>query len=195
MWLGPRPQRPYQATIAPYKFRWWDLYSSQVANQGVHFLDMIRWMTGDLAPASICAMGGRFAVDDDRTIPDTMQVTFQCPAGRLVLFGQYETCGNPAMAQSAYAELRGTLGTAYLRDDLIDVIPERGGQFQDRKPRIEPVQLKASDEPPSKSGNKNLSLTSLHARNFLDCIKTRGQPRANADVACWSHITCHAAKR
>ena len=26
------------------------------------------------------------------------------------------------MAQSAYAELRGTLGTAYLRDDLIDVI-------------------------------------------------------------------------
>jgi len=141
MWLGPRPLRPYQATIAPYKFRWWDLYSSQAANQGVHFFDMIRWMTGDLAPASICAMGGRFAVDDDRTIPDTMQVTFQCPAGRLILFGQYETCGNPAMAQSAYAELRGTLGTAYLRDDLIDVIPERGGQFQDRKPRIEPVQL------------------------------------------------------
>lgn len=33
----------------------------------------------------------------------------------------------------------------------------------------------------------------FHVRNFLDCVKTREQPRANADVACYSHITCHAA--
>ena len=33
----------------------------------------------------------------------------------------------------------------------------------------------------------------FHVRNFLDCVKTRGQTRANADVACHSHITCQAA--
>jgi hypothetical protein len=33
----------------------------------------------------------------------------------------------------------------------------------------------------------------FHVRDFLDCVKTRGKPRANADVACNSHITCHAA--
>jgi len=33
----------------------------------------------------------------------------------------------------------------------------------------------------------------FHVRNFLDCVKSRGQPRANADVACFSHIACHAA--
>jgi hypothetical protein len=33
----------------------------------------------------------------------------------------------------------------------------------------------------------------FHVRNFLDCVKTRAQTRANADVACWSHIVCHAA--
>ncbi len=33
----------------------------------------------------------------------------------------------------------------------------------------------------------------FHVRDFLDCVKTRGQTRANADVACYSHITCHAA--
>ena len=33
----------------------------------------------------------------------------------------------------------------------------------------------------------------FHVRNFLDCVKSRGQPRANADVACHSHIACHAA--
>jgi len=33
----------------------------------------------------------------------------------------------------------------------------------------------------------------FHVRNFLDCVKTRAQTRANADVACSSHIACHAA--
>jgi hypothetical protein len=33
----------------------------------------------------------------------------------------------------------------------------------------------------------------FHIRNFLDCVKTRALTRANAEVACWSHITCHAA--
>jgi hypothetical protein len=33
----------------------------------------------------------------------------------------------------------------------------------------------------------------FHVRDFLDCVKTRSQPLANADVACHSHITCHAA--
>ncbi len=33
----------------------------------------------------------------------------------------------------------------------------------------------------------------FHVSNFLECVKTRSQPRANADVACQSHIACHAA--
>jgi predicted dehydrogenase len=182
LWLGPRPSRPFQATIAPYKFRWWDPFSSQVANNGVHFIDLIRWMTGDEAPASVCAMGGRFAVDDDRTIPDTMQVTFQCPSGHLLLFGQYEANGNAALPQPGYCELRGTQGTAYLKDDLINIIPERGGQFQDRKPRMEPMQLTASGGSLKTTGNKNLSLTSQHARNFLDCIKSRDLPVGDVEI-------------
>lgn len=33
----------------------------------------------------------------------------------------------------------------------------------------------------------------FHVRDFLDCVKSRGLPRVNADVACQSHIACHAA--
>ena len=33
----------------------------------------------------------------------------------------------------------------------------------------------------------------IHIRDFLDCVKTRSQPMANADAACYSHIACHAA--
>ncbi|MGE3780154.1 MAG: gfo/Idh/MocA family oxidoreductase, partial [Pirellulaceae bacterium] len=34
---------------------------------------------------------------------------------------------------------------------------------------------------------------SAHARNFFDCIKSRGATAANADVMRRSHVACHAA--
>jgi predicted dehydrogenase len=173
MWLGPRPERPYQENIAPYKFRWWQLYSSQMGNWGVHYLDAIRWLTGELAPASICAMGGRFAVDDDRTVPDTLEATFQFASGRLAIFGQYEASGNPAL-RSGEIELRGTQGTVYVSGKGFEIIPEKGGQFQESKPRMEPMEVSASGE------NKNL--TAAHARNFLDCVKSRAKPNADVEI-------------
>jgi len=172
MWLGPRPKRPYQATITPYKFRWWMRYSSQIANNGVHFLDLSRWLTGDLAPASIGALGGRFAVDDDRTIPDTMETVFELPTGRLVIIGVYEASGNPTMARPGFVEIRGTQGTLYIHDSKLEVVPERGGQFQDSKPRMEPIEVLRSE------GNH----TTAHARNFLDCIKSRKRPNADVEI-------------
>lgn len=33
----------------------------------------------------------------------------------------------------------------------------------------------------------------FHVRDFLDCVKTRGVPKGNADAACNAHIACHAA--
>jgi len=170
MWLGPRPERPYQENIAPYKFRWWTEYCCQISNNGVHSLDMVRWLMDAKAPTSICCMGGKFAVDDDRTIPDTAETIFQFPEGWLDLFGMYEANGNPTMARGGFVELRGTHGTLYASDRTVEVVPERGGQFQDRSDRMEPILLKSTD------GN----LTAQHARNFLDCIRTRQKP--NADI-------------
>jgi predicted dehydrogenase len=170
MWLGPRPERPYQENIAPYKFRWWKEYCCQISNNGVHSLDMIRWLMNAKAPTSICCMGGKFAVDDDRTIPDTAETIFQFPEGWLDLFGMYEANGNPTMARGGFVELRGTHGTLYASDRTVEVVPERGGQFQDRSYRMDPVLLKSTDG----------DLTAQHARNFLDCIRSRQKP--NADI-------------
>lgn len=173
MWLGPRPWQPYQETITPYRFRWWQLFSSQMANWGVHYLDAIRWCTGELAPSCISALGGRFAVDDDRTIPDTMEVTFQFDSGRIAVFGQYETSSNPIFP-SGEIEMRGTLGTVYVSARSFEVVPEKGGQFQDRKPRMEPEDLAAPGD--------NAGLTALHARNFLDCMRSRAKPNADVEI-------------
>ncbi|MCL4205820.1 MAG: Gfo/Idh/MocA family oxidoreductase [Pirellulaceae bacterium] len=181
MWLGPRPRRPFQENIAPYRFRWWDLYSSQMANWGVHFLDAIRWCTGELAPSAVTAVGGRYAVDDDRTIPDTALATFEFASGRLAIFGQYETSGNSPFPFGEI-EMRGTKGTVYASERGYRVVPERGGQFQDRASRMEPEEFDQA--------GSNASLTEMHARNFLDCVRTREKP--NADIETGHRSTTFA---
>ena len=144
-----------------------------MSNWGVHYLDAIRWMTGELAPASVCAMGGRFAVEDDRTIPDTMEAVFEFASGRLAIFGQYEASGAAALKQGEI-ELRGTQGTAYMSNQGFEIFPERGGQFQDHEPRMEPISVESKE--------LNSVLTSRHVRNFLDCVKSRKRPNADVEI-------------
>jgi predicted dehydrogenase len=176
MWLGPRPSRKFQATIHPYKFRWHDLYSSQMANWGVHYLDAIRWVTGDEAPSAVVAVGGRYALDDDRTIPDTLETIFEFPSGRLAVFGQYEASGVPALGRAlngnAEIEMRGTLGCVYVSERAYEIVPEKGGQFQPPKAKREPATVKADDG----------DLTVQHAANFVACMKSRERPNADVEI-------------
>jgi predicted dehydrogenase len=175
MWLGPRPKRPYKENLVLYKFRWWQAYSSQMANWGVHYCDAIRWVLNEQAPVSISAHGGRFAVDDDRTVPDTMEVIFELPSGVLLVFGQYEASGISPLADGEI-EFRGTLGNLYPGSEGrgYKIVPSPGGQFQPREPRIEPEQH------PADQGNTNLTVK--HIRNFLDCVKTRKPTRCDLET-------------
>jgi predicted dehydrogenase len=172
-WLGPRPMRPFNPDIMPYKFRWWHLYSSQIANWGVHYIDAMRWMVGEEAPASITAHGGAFAVKDSRTIPDTAEVIFEMPSGMLMTFGTYEANGHSGL-KSGEIELRGTLGTINASQNRFEITPERGGAFQDPKPKRKP-QVEVDKI-------TTAGLDQAHARNFLDCVKSRKRPNADVEI-------------
>ena len=181
LWLGPRRRRPYKDNIALYKFRWWQSYSSQMANWGVHYCDAMRWVLKEQAPVSISAHGGRFAVDDDRTVPDTMEVIFELASGALLIFGQYEASGGPALVDGEI-EFRGTLGNLYsgTSGTGYKIVPSKGGQFQDGSPKIKPEQGKRVDG----------DLTAQHIRNFLDCVKSR--QRTNCDMETGHRSTTFA---
>ncbi len=134
---------------------------------------------------AVTALGGRYAVGDDRTIPDTMQACFEFASGGLMNLSQFESSNNPILAKPGEVELRGTNGTIYARGSGYEVVPERGGQFQDRAPRMEPIQEKA------KGGNENLM--TLHMRNCLDCIKSREKPHCDVEEGHRSTIFAHLA--
>jgi predicted dehydrogenase len=184
MWLGPRPEIKYQDNITPYKFRWWRAYSSQMGNWGVHYCDGIRWILEDEAPTFVSAHGGRFAIDDDRTIPDTMQATFELPSQALLIFGQYEASGGPAIIRGEI-ELRGTLANLYLGSEAREyaILPSNPGQFQTAgSPLKEEV-----------VGRIDGDLTDQHTRNFLDCVKSRGQCNCDMETGHRSTTFAHLA--
>jgi predicted dehydrogenase len=174
LWLGPRAVRPYQYNIAPYYFRWWKDYSSQMGNWGVHYMDAIRWMIGEQAPVAISAHGSKSALNDDRDIPDTMEVTFELPAGTMVVFGIYEASGGPGLPHGEI-ELQGTKGTLYVSERGYRIRPARPGQFQTWDRLMEPLEYEHEEKASSADVGEGDSTVHL-IRDFLDCVKSRGTP-------------------
>ncbi|HEY1381840.1 MAG TPA: Gfo/Idh/MocA family oxidoreductase, partial [Gemmataceae bacterium] len=77
-WLGPAPKVAYNPNRCLYKFRWfWDYSGGQLTNFGTHYLDVIQWALGQDAPKGVAAAGGKFAIDDNREIPDTLEVVWE----------------------------------------------------------------------------------------------------------------------
>jgi predicted dehydrogenase len=169
-WLGPRPFIPYTENYHPYKFRWHKAYSSQMGNWGVHYLDIMRYALDVEYPTRVVAIGGQYAVMDDRDIPDTMQVTYEWPTGGIGVFGQYEANGGNCTALPADVEYRGTKGNLYLRGGKYEVVPTKDGQFQNEGQRIEPFKYESDVS------------TDRHTRNFLDCMKTRALCTADIEI-------------
>ncbi len=173
MWLGPRSVRPYQYNIAPYFFRWWSDYSSQMGNWGVHYMDVIRWMLGETAPVAISASGGKYVLDHDGDIPDTMQVCFEFASGVIINFSIFEaSSGN--LFPYGELELSGTKGNLYSNERGYKIVPSRNGQFQTWDKLVEAEEF----ENPNRDLDDGSSADSTSGliRNFLDCIKSRNEP-------------------
>ncbi len=177
-WLGPAPEVAYNKNRTFYRFRWFYDYSGgQLTNFGVHYLNMISWALGHNQPLAVTAMGGKFAVKDNREVPDTLEVMWLYPGNTLVTFSQFNTSAAPA-ARMGEVEFRGTEGTLYLTGNGYEVVPEmhRTVEF----PALSPLTREAdrawrksvkTSVAPKKVSEKDG--TSLHARNFLDCIRSR----------------------
>jgi predicted dehydrogenase len=191
MWLGPRASRPYQYNISPYKFRWWSDYSSQMGNWGVHYMDVIRWMMGETAPVAITAHGGKFAVDDDRDIPDTMEVTYEFASGAIITFSIVEAAAGPGMFQYGEVELRGTKGTLYADENGYRVTGSRPGQFQTWTTQIEneSADSKNMQLPDGSSGDS----TGGVVKNFIECVRTRNKPYCTLEDGHRSTSFAHLA--
>ena len=180
-WVGPAPLRPYNKNRTFYRFRWFYDYSGgQVTNFGVHYMDAIHWALGHDAPVAVTAMGSKVVLEDNREIPDTLEVLWTYPGGTLVTFSQYNATAAPAARdRRVQIEFRGTKGTLYLFGDGYELVPDEitPNEFPARTPLDREYErgyrrgAKPLIERRERTGGR--ADTADHARNFLDCVKSR----------------------
>ena len=80
LWLGPAPQRPFNKNRFHYNWHWnWDYGNGDMGNQGIHEMDVARWLLGVRLPTRVCAMGGHFMFDDDQNTPNSLMAIYEFP--------------------------------------------------------------------------------------------------------------------
>ena len=143
---------------------------------GIHVIDSAHHLLDLNKPVSAVAGGGIFYFKDGRDTPDTVSVILEYPQECMVTFlAESLTC--PDVKTTAGVELRGTGGTAmaerYVQDIAWKYVPN----------------MRHSKEPTA-SGTGPGATAEYNLKNWLECIRTRQQPVANAEVAYYSTLAC-----
>ena len=185
IWLGPRAHRPYQYNIAPYFFRWWNDYSSQLGNWGVHHMDAMRWLMGETAPLYISAHGGKYVLDHDATINDTDVVTFEFASKKIMTYEILESTSEGGLFPYGELEIRGTQGMAFVNEAGYRIRPASAGQFQNWSRPFEEIVFDNQIRPVGGSSGM--------VRNFLDCVKSRNTPLCPLEEGHRSTSMAHLA--
>ena len=77
MWLGPARNRPFNPNHFHYNWHWfWEYSGGDIVNDGVHQIDMARWVIDRPYPGSVYSSGGLHFFKDDQECPDTQIVTW-----------------------------------------------------------------------------------------------------------------------
>ena len=172
LWLGPAPWRPYNSQYVAGRWRgYWDFDSgARLLDWGAHTVDLCQWanqadetMPIEYEP-SATGITARYA-DGVKLVIDFLKTPFGERPGWVQSLG---TC------PVRFVGDRGSVETG----DSGDIV-------------VKPASLQGEIQSRYK---KTVGLdVSAHARDFFDCVKSRGTTAANAEVMRNSHIACHAA--
>jgi predicted dehydrogenase len=139
----------------------WDFGSGEIGNNGIHYLDRIRWLLNLDAPTRIVASGGKLFYDDDQETPDTMTVSYDFPHCNVTW--EHRIWSRGANGAILYGE-RGAL-----------IMDRHGWHVENGIEAADKGDLDQAGQPDS----------SVHQRNFIDCIKNSSGAnvrRPNADI-------------
>ena len=85
-------------------------------------------------------MGGKYVVEDNREIPDTMEVVWEYD-GCLATFSQFNANASPGNLRGVETEFRGTKGTLLLQEGKgWEIIPENNRNLE--LPALSPLEQK-----------------------------------------------------
>jgi predicted dehydrogenase len=173
-WLGPAPWRPYNHKYVEGGWRgYWDFDSgARLLDWGAHTLDLCQW-----------------ANQADETLPITYEpaenrVTCKYANGVTLILDFLKT---PFAERPGWVQSLGTCPVRFEGEEGSVEVGDSGGIVV--KPEALAREVAGETSAPVADGLD----VGTHARNFFECIKSRGATAANSRVMRRSHIACHAA--
>jgi predicted dehydrogenase len=173
LWCGPAPLDPPRRNdkkfgTVHYDWHWfWAYGNGDMGNQGIHQMDIARWVLGEpeIAPR-VVSIGGRLGYDDDGQTPNT-QIVFQDYAAAPLIF---EVRGLPAASGATKMDdIHGaSIGVVVDCEGGSMVIPSYTKAIvYDRDGK----QMKTWDE----SGD--------HFANFIQAVRSRNRADLHCEIA------------
>lgn len=168
MWLGPAPLRPFNKNRFHFNFRWfWDYANGLMTDWGVHLINIALWAMGPEWPKAVISSGGKYALKDNSETPDTQIAVYDFPSYTLIWEHQVQCGLGPDRREH---------GVAFTGSDATLIVDNNGWEvIAEPLKRGDVVEMKRR----TKAGEQ---MRAAHARNFLDCVKSRQQPVENLDV-------------
>ena len=86
VWTGPAAKEDFHDNLVHYNWHWfWNYGNGDIGNQGVHQMDIARWMIpGAVWPKSVICFGGRFGYKDQAETANTQLAIFDYGESLLV---------------------------------------------------------------------------------------------------------------
>jgi len=192
MWTGPAPESKYNEN---YHHRWnhfWRFSGGDIINDGVHQVDLARWLVGKSYPKSVYSTGGRYAEEGVFESPDTQVAVYQFDdlvmIFELTLYTPYMLKSDPELRDSdmyPYWPQNAERIEIYGSQGLM-IVGRHGCGWQvydrpkDRKPVI--VQQQNGPFPDDE-----------HFENFVQSIRSRRMPNADIEEGHRSTLMCQLA--
>jgi predicted dehydrogenase len=197
-YLGPAPAVPFNRNRFLGSFRWfWDYAGGFITDWGTHRFDSVHQVMGEDAPRTVAAVGGRFELKDGAETPDILQATYEYPGFVL----SYESC-----QLNAHGTGGRTPEKRYYRARGKDDRPHgeafygtNGTLFSDRIgfeifPELEPSARPGGSSAGLRMKRKEAAgqdATGEHARDFIECVRSRKKPAADVAIGHRATIVPH----
>jgi len=178
LWCGPAPKGPLLRKRLHYDWHWvWPTGNGDLGNQGVHQVDIARWVLGEkeLSPR-VVSVGGRLGYEDDGTTPNTLIVFHDYPAAPLI----FEVRGLPERA--------GTEQMDHFHGASIGVVADCEGGMM-----VIPNYTSAKFFDKDGKEIKRFQGDESHFANFIEAVRSRKAEDLHADIL-EGHISsalCH----
>jgi predicted dehydrogenase len=166
----------------------WPFSSGIPCQWMVHQIDTVHWFTGLPRPRSVVANGGIYQWNDGRANFDTMTAVFdygQLDSNQ----GGFQVVYSSRMGNSAggtkefYFSNGGMLNLETNQVDATGGLPEKVAKIMGLPANeLETFSLASTSKIATDANTGGDPLTSLHMRNWMECVKNRKTPNASVDA-------------